>query len=53
MAGFTIEEAAEEGAAFADTVPASIRQMRNMTARIFIAFNTIGEMLSLSVISVR
>jgi hypothetical protein len=29
IAGFAIEDAAEEGAAFADAVPTSSRQMRN------------------------
>jgi hypothetical protein len=49
IAGFAIWDETEEEAAFADTGPASTRQMRNTTTRIFIAFNTIRAILSFSV----
>jgi hypothetical protein len=48
IAGFAIEDDTDEVAAFADAVPASIRQMRNITATIFIESNTMGIILSFS-----
>lgn len=36
LAGFAIEEETEEEAAFADTVPTSSRQTRNITTKVFI-----------------
>jgi hypothetical protein len=47
-AGFAIEDDIEEVAAFADTVPTSTRQMRNITTKIFIEFNSMGAILSFS-----
>jgi hypothetical protein len=47
-AGFAIWDDTEEVAAFADTVPTSKRQMRNIATKIFIEFNTMGAILSFS-----